>query len=180
MNSLTYPIFREQHAQGTTWNPAWAELLPFNYSFYNKLNTSKLFGRLWLRIKLSIITQKCYKLHFSTASLPAFMLLRLVACWLDGKLFRAGSMSFILQQGPGEWGTPILFHGGIAAAQVMVIMITADKWNKWCSANLFHFSCIHMKGREYNYDPNFESEDQTRSVTVLFSLHFSWPDYTPY
>lgn len=159
MNSLTYPVFREQHAQGTMWNRAWADLLSFNYSFYNKLNTSKLFGHLWLGIKLSIVTQKCYKIHFSTssASLLAFTLLRLVTCWLDGKLFGTGLMSFILHQGLGEWGTPILLYGGTAAVQVMVIMITADNWNKWCSANLLHFSYINMKGREYNHDPNIES-----------------------
>ena len=128
MKSLTYPVFREQHAHGTMWNCACAEVLSFNYSFYNKLNTSKLFRHLWLGIKLSIVTQKCYKFPFSTssASLLAFMLFRLVACWLDGKLCGTGLMSFILHQGLGEWGTPILLHGGTATVQVMVIMITAD------------------------------------------------------
>jgi len=97
--------------------------------FYNELNTSKLFRHFWLGIKLSNVTQKCYKLPFSisSASLLAFMLLRLVACWFDGKLFGTGSMSFILHQGLAEWGTPILLHGGIATARVMVIVITADK-----------------------------------------------------
>lgn len=39
------------------------------------------------------------------------MLLRLVACWLDGKLFRTALMPFIFHQGLGEWGIPILLHG---------------------------------------------------------------------
>lgn len=73
---------------------------------------------------------------------------------------------------PVTWGT--------AAAQVMVIVITADNWNKWGSADLVHFSCINMKGREYSHDPNVESQDETGTVTVVFSLPFSQPDYTPY
>lgn len=48
---FTDPIFWKQNAQGTTWNCAWAELLWFNYSFYNKLNNSKLSGHLRLDIK---------------------------------------------------------------------------------------------------------------------------------
>lgn len=87
-----------------------------------------MFRHLWLDVKLAIVTQKCYKFPFSTssASLFAFMSLRLVACCLDVHLFGTGLMSFILRQGLGEWGTPILLHGGTAAVQVMVIVFTAD------------------------------------------------------
>lgn len=79
-------------------------------------------------MKLSTVTQKHYKLPFSTssASLLALMLLRLVVCYLDGKLLRTALMSFILHQGLEEWGTPILLHRGTATVQVVVIMITAD------------------------------------------------------
>lgn len=54
-------------------------------------------------------------------------------------------------------GEPYPVTRGTAAAQVMVIVITADNWNKRPSADLLHFSCINMKGREYSHDPNVES-----------------------
>lgn len=124
-NPLTYHIFRDWHAQGCVR----AELLSFNYLFYYKLNTSKLFRHLGLGTELSIVTQKCYKLLLSTSfssSLLIFLCLRLAVCWLGAKLFGIGSMSVLLHQVLAEWGTPILLRRAIATVQVMVIMITAD------------------------------------------------------
>lgn len=150
---LTDPIFQKQHAQGTTWNCAWSELLWFSCSFYNKFNNSKLSTLLWLDIKLIIVAQKCCKLPFSTCSaslLALMLLLRLVAWWLHGKLLGTGLMSFILHQALGEWGTPILLHG--AQAQ--------HKWWWWwlqltteingALQTLSTSAALTLKGTEYS------------------------------
>lgn len=54
-------------------------------------------------------------------------------------------------------GEPYPVTRGTATVQVMVIVITADNWNKQCSADLLHFSYINMKGTEYSHGPNVES-----------------------